>query len=126
MLGLEILNVARAIFIGGVNRMTWMGAKRHKFRAIPTVADGIRFPSKLEAKWYEHIKLKKLAGEVLFFLRQVPLHLSGGVRYVIDFVVFNVDGTCQFLEVKGYDTPMGKMKRKMAEAEYPITIEVLK
>ncbi len=75
---------------------------------------------------YEHLKLKKLAGEVLFFLRQVPIHLSGGIRYVVDFLVFNVDGSCQFLEVKGYDTSMGKMKRKMAEAEYPITIEIMK
>lgn len=98
----------------------------HKFHAIRTEADGIKFPSKREAAVYEQLKLKKVAGEVLFFLRQVPLHLSGGVRYVVDFLVFNVDGSCRFVEVKGFDTPMGKMKRKMAEAEYPIQIEVMK
>lgn len=105
--------------------MVW-GKARHKFGAIRTELDGIKFPSKLEAKWYEHFKLKQVAGEVLFFLRQVPLHLSGGVRYVIDFLVFNVDGSCRFVEVKGFDTAMGKMKRKLAEAAYPITIEVVK
>lgn len=99
---------------------------RHKFFAKRTECDGIKFPSKREAQVYEHLKLKKLAGEVLFFLPQVPLRLAGGVRYFVDFLVFNVDGTCQFLEVKGYDTPMGKLKRRQAEAEYPITIDVIK
>lgn len=118
-----IRDAARAIKIGGVNIMTW---PRHKFNAIRTECDGIKFPSKLEAKYYEQFKLKKLAGEVLFFLRQVPFHLAGGVRYVADFLVFYVDGSCDVVEVKGFDTAMGKMKRKMVEAEYPVQIKVVR
>lgn len=99
---------------------------RHKFNSVRTECDGIKFASKKEGKYYEHLKLKRIAGEVLFFLRQVPLHLAGGVRYVIDFLVFYVDGRCEFIEIKGYDHPMGRLKRRQAEAEYPIQITVVK
>jgi len=96
---------------------------RHKFNAVRTERDGIKFPSKKEAKAYEQLKLRKAAGEVLFFLRQVPLHLAGGVRYVVDFLVFFVDGSCRFYDAKGMRTPLYIAKKKMVEAEYPIKIE---
>lgn len=94
----------------------------HKYHNIPTVVDNVRFASKKEAKFYEELKLKKLSGEVLFFLRQVPLHLTGGIRYVCDFLVFHVDGSCTFDEVKGQKTDVYKIKKRMVEAEYPIKI----
>ena len=101
-----------------------MSFHRHKFRAVQTVADGIKFPSKKEARYYEELKLRQAAGGVLFFLRQVPFHLPGGVRHVIDFVEFHADGTVHFVEIKGYDTPIGKLKRKLVESIYPISVEV--
>lgn len=95
----------------------------HKFRAKPTESDGIKFDSKKEARYYEGLKLRQRAGEVVFFLRQVPLHLPGGVRYVVDFVEFRADGTVVFLDVKGFKTPEYKAKKRMVESIYPITIE---
>ena len=74
--------------------------------------------------YYRELLLRKKGGEVLFFLRQVPFHLSGDVRHVIDFVEFWSDGTVHVVEVKGYDTPMGKLKRKQVEDIFPVTIEV--
>ena len=102
--------------------MTWMGP-RHKYHAIRTECDGIKFPSKKEAKVYEQLKARKLAGEIVFFLRQVPIHLLGGVRYVCDFLSFNVDGSCHFIDAKGMKTALYIAKKKMVEAEYPIVIE---
>jgi hypothetical protein len=99
---------------------------QHKFNAKPQVHDGIRFDSKREGAYYEELKARKHIGEVLFFLRQVPVHLPGNVRYVVDFLVFYADGSCKFIDVKGYDTPLSKTKRKMVEDVYPITIEVVK
>lgn len=96
---------------------------RHKFRNVITEADGWKFHSKKEAKYYEQLKLRKLAGEVLCFLRQVPVHLVGGVRYVVDFLVFNVDGSCHFVDVKGMKTAMYIMKKKLVESQYPFLIE---
>ena len=96
---------------------------RHKFNAKPTTADGIRFDSKKEAARYATLKLLREAGGVVFFLRQVPLHLPGGVKYVCDFVVFWSDGSVTFEDVKGMRTPQYVMKKKMVEATYPIQIE---
>lgn len=96
---------------------------RHKFHAVQTLADGIKFPSKREARTYETLKLKKLAGEVLFFLRQVPFHLPGEVRYVVDFVTFNADGSVHFIDSKGMKTPLYVAKKRIVESIYPIQIE---
>ena len=97
---------------------------RHKFQAKPSDEDGIRFASKKERAYYRVLKLRQKNGEVLFFLRQAPFHLPGNVRHVIDFIEFWTDGTVHFVEIKGFDTPMGRLKRKQVESIYPITIKV--
>jgi len=96
---------------------------RHKFHAKPTETDGIKFSSKKEARRYQDLKLLQKAGEVLFFLRQTPLHLPGNIKYVCDFLVFYSDGTCEFEDVKGMKTPMYILKKKQVEAIYPIEIK---
>lgn len=87
--------------------------------------NGIRFPSKLEANYYKQLMLRQHAGEVVFFLRQVPFHLPGNVRYVVDFVVFTAEGDVIFVDVKGMKTPEFIMKKKLVEALYPVEITVL-
>lgn len=85
--------------------------------------DGIRFDSKKEADYYDELKLRKRAGDVIQFLRQVPFFLPGGVKYVCDFLVFLTDGNVEFVDVKGMRLPEYKTKKKMVEALYkPITI----
>jgi hypothetical protein len=102
---------------------------RHKFHAQPTECDGIKFASKAEAKYYAQLKLRQRAGEVVFFLRQVPIHLPGNIKYVCDFMEFHVDGAVHFVDVKGASgkkglhTPMFIAKRKIVESLYPIKIE---
>lgn len=98
---------------------------RHKFHAVATESDGIKFSSKKEARYYGGLKLKVAAGQVLFFLRQVPFHLPGGVRLVVDFVEFRADGTVHFVDTKGVETESFKAKRRMVEAVYPIKIETV-
>jgi len=97
----------------------------HKFKAKPTTADGIRFDSKLESRYYQQLKFRQKAGDLIFFLRQVPFYLPANVRYVVDFVEFNSDGSVEFIDCKGYDTPTSKMKRKQVEAIYPIKIKLV-
>ncbi len=99
---------------------------RHKFNAKPTTLDGMRFDSKAEARYYQRLKTRQLAGEVLFFLRQVPFHLPGGVKYVCDFLVFLTDGTAEFVDVKGVRTQTYAIKKKQVEALYPIEIKEAK
>lgn len=99
---------------------------RHKFGAVRTVKDGISFPSKAEARFYDELVMRQRGGDVLFFLRQVPFHLPGGVRYVVDFQVFHSDGRVRFIDVKGLETPEFITKKKLVEALYPVEIEVVK
>ena len=96
---------------------------RHKFRAKPVNIDGWHFPSTKEGKYYEELKLKQEAGIVLFFLRQVPVHLPGGVKYLIDFLEFHTDGTVHVVDVKGRRTKQYITKKKLVEALYPFEIE---
>lgn len=98
----------------------------HKFNAKPTVAgDGIRYASKKEAAYADKLKMMQKSGEILFYIRQVGLDLPGKSRHFIDFLVFYTDGTAEFIEVKGRDHPIGKLKRKQAEALYPIDVRVV-
>ncbi len=99
---------------------------RHKFGAKQTIRDGIKFPSKLEASYYDHLQLLIRAGEVLFFLRQTPIHLTGGVKYVVDFQVFYTDGSVKFIDTKGKETRAFIDKKKMVESLYPVEITVVK
>lgn len=96
---------------------------RHKFNAQPTLEDGIRFDSKKEAQYYQELKIASQNGPVLFFLRQIPFDLPGGIKYRCDFQVFWRDGTVSFIDVKGHRTKQYINKKKQVEALYPITIE---
>ena len=95
---------------------------KHKFRAIATELDGIKFSSKKEAKRYKELKLLQQTGELLFFLRQVPFHLPANVKYICDFLCFWKDGNVTIEDVKGLKTPMYILKKKQVEAAYPIKI----
>lgn len=102
-----------------------MGFK-HKFKAKPVIDDKHYFHSKLEWEFYHKLNLLKKAGKVIFFLRQVPFHLPGGVKYVVDFVVFYDDGDIVFYDVKGMETSDFIMKKKMVEEIYPVEISIIK
>lgn len=99
--------------------------KKHKYKASPILVDGIRFPSKLEARYFEFLQRSLKFGEVKYFLRQVPFHLPGNTKYLLDFMVFFRDGSINYVEVKGYDTPISKLKRKQVQNLYPIQIDVI-
>ena len=98
---------------------------RHKFNAVAVKRDGHHFPSKKEAAYYDSLVMAQKAGLVLFFLRQVPFHLPGGGKMVIDFQVFYADGTVQFIDAKGMLTKDWKAKRKIVEALYPVKIRTV-
>lgn len=100
--------------------------KRSKYLATPTDVDGFRFDSKLEATYYCVLKVQQQRGEIDYFLRQVPIHLPGNYKMVIDFVVFMRDGTAVYQDVKGM-TPTRDWinKKKATEAHYPLTIQIL-
>lgn len=98
---------------------------KHKFNAKQTVIDEKKFASKLEARYYNSLKIRQSAGDVVFFLMQVPFSLPGSVRYVCDFQVFLSDGSVEFVDTKGRDTPLSIAKRKIVESLYPVKIKIV-
>lgn len=98
----------------------------HKFKAKPVEDDGQKFASTLEWKYFRHLKMLQKAGEVLFFTRNVPFYLPGGGKYVVDYEIFNSDGSVRFVDVKGLELETFKIKKRIVESVYPIEIEVVK
>jgi hypothetical protein len=123
-------------------------ARKGKYHNLPTEADGIKFQSKLEAKYYVELALRKKAGEVLYYLRQVPFHLPGGVIYRVDFLIVSYhtgytmgvqmkrEGArdlrnfepmiVEYVDCKGMDTQDSKNKIKMVQAMYGVTIQIVR
>lgn len=99
--------------------------KQHKFNAKQTIIDGIKFSSKKEARRYADNKVRVKVGELLFFLRQVPLHLPGNTKLVIDFVEFTAAGEVHFVDTKGMETEVFKLKKRQVEEIYPIKLDVV-
>lgn len=99
---------------------------KHKFHAVACQADEINFSSKAERNYYHSLKALKKAGQVVFFLMQVPFHLPGKTKYIVDFQVFYADGTVDFVDVKGIETDVFKIKKRQVEEIYPIKIKIVK
>jgi len=99
-------------------------ARASKYNNHPTTVDGIRFDSKKEARYYEQLKIRRATGEVRYWLRQVPMHLPGGTRYVVDFLVFFRDPhrDPEYVDVKGKVTEVFRIKKREIEAVYPIKV----
>lgn len=105
------------------------GDGRRKYHNVPTTVDGIRFDSKREAQYYQRLCLEREAGVIEYFLRQVPLHLPGGTKLVVDFVVFARDErgclSVRYVDAKGRQTDLFRVKRREVEHHYPITVELV-
>jgi hypothetical protein len=104
---------------------------RSKYRAKPTIVDGVRFASQAEARHYAELKLREKAGEIknLELQPKFPLMVSGQKvgTYIADFRYREgPKGVLRVVDVKGYDLPLGKWKRKHTEAQYGITITLVK
>jgi hypothetical protein len=110
-------------------------AKRSKYRAIPTVVDGIRFSSKAEAKRYGELKLLERAGEISDLNRQQRYPLRAYEyedkdtqeigHYVGDFEYLE-KGKWVVEDVKGFMTPLAKWKIKHFEIQYGIKVQLIK
>ncbi len=102
------------------------GKKKNKFNASKTKVGCVTCDSKLEANYYRQLEMLQKAGDVLFFLFQCPFRLDGGVKYIVDFVVFYKDGRVEFVDTKGRDTPISILKRKQVEDKYPVEIKIVR
>jgi len=93
----------------------------HKYRAIPTTIDNIRFASKKEARRYAELKLLVAAKEVkdLELQPRFPCVIDGQLvtTYVADFRYIDCrTGRVVIEDSKGVRTPEFKIKKKLVKA----------
>ena len=103
--------------------------KKSKYSNKKTVVDGITFDSKKEGEYYCNLKLLKRAGIVKKielqpkFILQEKFKKNGkthrAITYIADFKVTYADGKVEIVDVKGVETQVFKIKRKMFEYKYP-------
>jgi hypothetical protein len=101
-----------------------MGIK-HKFGAVRCDRNGIKFPSQLERACFDYLMTLKDKKKIRMFLRQIPFDIPGPAKHVIDYCIFTSENVI-FVEAKGRDLPMGKLKRKQVEELFDIDIHVVK
>lgn len=104
----------------------------NKYHNIKTVVDGITFDSKREAFYYRLFKKQEELGHIKDLKLQVPFKfiLNGKkiFTYKADFTYINsnCDNYLQVVDVKGVQTPVFKLKKKLIEAQHGIVIDILK
>jgi hypothetical protein len=100
-----------------------------KYKARKTTVDNIQFDSAAEARYYVELKLLKRAKKIKDFERQPvfvlvePFKKNGkkyrGTKYKADFLVTNLDGSQEVVDVKGVLTPVYRLKKTLFESKYP-------
>jgi hypothetical protein len=94
---------------------------RNKFGAIPTIYKKIKYHSKKEAEYAKKLDILKKAKKIQDWDRQlrIPIVVNGVkiCTYVMDFVVTTNEGKTQYIEVKGYETAVWKIKWKLLQAQ---------
>jgi len=98
---------------------------RTKYKAQPIILDGIRFASKREAIRYQQLKLLEKAGKISLLQLQPRFDIIiNGIKvgfYKADFK-YEQDGKIIIEDCKGYRTPIYRLKKKLVQALYGITI----
>src|SRR6185437_2870096 len=100
-----------------------------KYRAVPTVVDGIRFASKKEANRYQELKMLSRAGIIWdFVFRKNLLRYRLVVNDVLISVYeadfrYNSPSGCVVEDTKGFKTPVYRLKKKLMKAIHGIEIQ---
>lgn len=122
---------------GKRDHITSKSPKKNKYNNKKTIVDGIEFDSKKEAEYYQKLKFLKRAGEIKDFGLQPRYELQPkfskngktyrAITYIADFVIDNTDGTTDVVDVKGIETQVFKIKKKLFEHKYPdLSLKVIK
>lgn len=100
-----------------------------RYFATKKEIDGITFDSTDESKYYVYLKMKKAAHVIKDFSLQpkyelLPAFKKDGksyqkITYSPDFLVTNLDDSIELIDVKGFTTQQGELRRKMFNYKYP-------
>ncbi len=116
--------------------------KKLKYNNQPTEYKGGLFDSKLEVKYVKYLEIQKMSGLIKDYKTQVKIEINvkyidgnpilttesatelkdKGIKskhltnYYIDFVIINNDGSVKYVETKGFETQLWKLKFNLMEA----------
>ncbi len=96
--------------------------KKSKYRSNKVSIDGHTFDSQKEADFYCELKIKLQAKEINGFCLQPIFMLAPSLKYKPDFIIFNKDGSCEVVDVKGFKTKEYIAKKKVFEDKYNLKI----
>lgn len=125
--------------------------KLTKYHNVPQSYNGSNYQSKLESEYAKQLDLQVRAGLIKEWKRQVKIEINciddNGIpiltdepllelkragktayhitNYYIDFVVINNDDSLKYVETKGYETELWKLKWKLAEQVLRDKVEML-
>jgi hypothetical protein len=109
---------------------------RSKYNAKRTIIDGIAFPSRLEAEVYAYHRDLEKKGEIEIkqLQAQVVLKMFYGddprkahhVRYKPDMLILNKRGEMVFIEAKGVETQVWRIKKAAWKLSGPARLEIWK
>lgn len=96
-------------------KQKWTSARKSEYA-------GQRYDSGFEASYAAELDLRVKAKDIQRWERQVkiPLDINGFhiTNYYIDFIVHHNDGTTEYVETKGWQSPVWKIKWRIFEALY--------
>lgn len=104
---------------------------KNKYGAKKTVIGSHTFDSTAEAKRYSHLFILQQQGEIteLSLQPEYPIFINGVqvCKVKLDFRYRDKKGCIRIEDVKGKDTAVSRLKRKMVEAAYPgMKVEIIR
>jgi len=117
--------------MGKIRNPIRLPGKKSKYRAVRTEIDGIVFDSKREAAYYSNLKSQEIVGFIKGLVAdksKLKFSLWAGpdrqevCKYEADFSFFELDGRFRVVDVKGFKTPIYRLKKKLFRACYGFDI----
>ncbi len=100
--------------------MVWYQKKQNKYNAKSSIYNDKVYHSKKEAAYAQELDLRVYAKDIKSWRRQekIELFVYGKkiCAYYIDFVITHNDESEEYIEVKGFETDLWRMKWKLFEA----------
>ena len=100
--------------------------KPSKYKNKITEYNGMKFPSKAEAKQAQDLDFAKEIGAIRGWVKQVRFMLGVPENvYIADFVVWTNNGTCYAIDVKGKRTAKFERDVKLWARYAPINLHIV-
>jgi hypothetical protein len=102
-----------------------MAARKRAWYPVKTTVDGVKYASKFEAR--VSAELEAFCAENKWTLEQQHvITFACGAKYLCDFVIRSDAGTVVlYVEAKGKETPVWRLKLRMIKHEHPDIYERL-